>query len=47
MGHDRCPIFLKEEYIDDWLKPQTETKNEIYEMLAHKEDVYFEHQFIP
>ena len=36
-GHDRCPVFLKEDYIDDWLRPENETKEEIYEMLGHQE----------
>ncbi|MGB0455032.1 MAG: SOS response-associated peptidase family protein [Bacteriovoracaceae bacterium] len=36
-GHDRCPIFLEEQYINDWLNPQDETVDEILEMLTYKE----------
>ncbi|MCO4756288.1 MAG: SOS response-associated peptidase family protein, partial [Bacteriovoracaceae bacterium] len=41
MGHDRCPIFLKEEYIDDWLSPENETRDEVYEMLNEQESVEY------
>ena len=41
MGHDRCPIFLKEEYIDDWLTPENETRDEVYEMLKEQESVTY------
>lgn len=45
MGHDRCPIFLKSDYIDEWLNPQSSNKNEIYEILKQKEDVKFLHSW--
>lgn len=45
MGHDRCPIFLKDDYIDEWLNPQKSNKKEIYEILKVKEDVKFVHQW--
>ncbi len=32
-GHDRCPIFLKEEYWQGWLNPEGRTKEELYAML--------------
>jgi putative SOS response-associated peptidase YedK len=41
-GHDRCPIFLKEENIDAWLNPQDHKKDEILKLLKQKEKVYFE-----
>jgi len=41
MGHDRCPIFLKEDYIDDWLSPENETRDEVYEMLKEQEAVTY------
>ncbi len=41
MGHDRCPIFLAEDLIDVWLNPKARDKNEIYEVLKHKEKVNF------
>ena len=46
MGHDRTPIFLKEEYIDDWLDPQNETKDEIYEMLNQHESVNYDYEWV-
>lgn len=45
MGHDRCPIFLKDDYIDEWLNPQKSNKKEIYEILKVKEDVKFAHSW--
>lgn len=41
MGHDRCPVFLKQELIDDWLRPQKTTKKRIYEILNILEDVTY------
>jgi len=45
-GHDRCPIFLKEELLDDWLNPMAESRDEIYEMLSQKEPTIFEYALI-
>lgn len=45
-GHDRCPVFLKEEYIDPWLSPQNRTKSEIYRMLKHKESVIYKADWV-
>lgn len=39
-GHDRCPIFLKEEEIDNWLNPQGMNKKSIYQLLKQKESDY-------
>jgi len=44
-GHDRCPIFLKEDLIDDWLNPQAKSMSEIYEILKEREKVYFNHSW--
>jgi len=41
MGHDRCPLFLKKEHIDKWLKPENSTKDEIYHILKEQEDVFY------
>jgi putative SOS response-associated peptidase YedK len=46
MGHDRCPIFLKEELIDSWLNPQKESMKEVLEMLQHKESVEFKYSWV-
>lgn len=44
MGHDRCPIFLKEELIDTWLNPKN-NKQEIYSYLKKIEKTYFNYQW--
>ena len=41
MGHDRCPIFLKENSIEEWLSPGGR-KEHYFEILRIKEEVYFE-----
>ena len=45
MGHDRCPVFLKEELIDSWLNPKNENINEVLEMLTHKEAVKYKFEW--
>ena len=42
MGHDRCPVFLKEELIDSWLQPKDKTKDQIYHILQETEQCYFQ-----
>lgn len=44
-GHDRCPIFLKEDQIDTWLNPNGLTKEAIYQSLNLKEEVIYEPKF--
>ena len=39
-GHDRCPIFLQETRIDDWLQPQGKSAAHYYELLQYKEPVH-------
>lgn len=46
MGHDRCPIFLKEELIDSWLNPMKESLGEVLEMLKHKEQVRYAYSWV-
>lgn len=46
MGHDRCPIFLREEYISEWLCPEKSNVNEIFEILKSKENVKFLHRWV-
>lgn len=41
MGHDRCPIFMKEEYIEEWLNPQRSNVTEILEILKSREPERF------
>lgn len=45
MGHDRCPIFMKEDYIDEWLNPQSSNTTEIMEILKSREPVKFNYQW--
>lgn len=45
MGHDRCPIFIKHECIDSWLRPELSTKFEILECLKQKEDATFSYKW--
>ena len=46
MGHDRCPIFLNRDKIDEWLNPKKTSKEKVYELLKNREPTYFEHEFI-
>lgn len=41
MGHDRCPIFLKSDYIDEWMTPDSSSKSEIYKILKQREKVKY------
>lgn len=45
MGHDRCPIFLKEDKIDQWLQPMKLDKQAMYELLRKKEQTHFVSKF--
>lgn len=42
-GHDRCPIFLREDLINEWLSPEGKTKSEIYRILKNKQEVFYLH----
>lgn len=42
-GHDRCPIFIKEENIDAWLNPQGKSNQELMNILSDLEPAYFKH----
>ncbi len=45
-GHDRCPIFLKEELIDEWLRPEGKNKEEIYSTLKQTEHVFYNFSWV-
>lgn len=45
MGHDRCPIFLDEQFFDDWLSPEKENIGEIYEILNQTEMVTYQYSW--
>jgi len=42
-GHDRCPVFLSYDKIDQWLKPEGQTLQQLDELLDHKERCYYSH----
>ena len=42
-GHDRCPVFLQENLIDDWLQPKGKSKAHCYQLLKNKETVFYKH----
>lgn len=44
-GHDRCPIFLSEDLIDEWLAPEGRTKSEMYRILKTQKKVTYGHHF--
>lgn len=46
MGHDRCPIFLHQDKIDDWLNPNGKDKKQIYDLLTNREDVFYKYEWV-
>ena len=46
MGHDRCPIFLKEEYIDNWLNTDLLSKEKAYKVLSQIKRPHYEYNWI-
>ncbi len=40
-GHDRCPIFLRQEVLDAWLNPKGKTQEELLTILQSKEAVKY------
>jgi len=45
-GHDRCPIFLHHEGIEDWLHPEGQNATDIYNILGHQEEVTYESNWV-
>lgn len=46
-GHDRCPIFLSEDAIDDWLTSELGTGKEIKEqILSRREKPFYDHKVL-
>ena len=43
-GHDRCPVFLDDSYMDIWLNPKGKKLEELDELLDHKQKTYYAHQ---
>lgn len=46
MGHDRCPIFLRQDMIDEWLNPIRKTKKELYQILNLRESAFYQHEWV-
>lgn len=42
-GHDRCPIFLSESLIDEWLNPQSHSLAQLDELLNHTQPTHYSH----
>lgn len=40
-GHDRCPIFLRESSISDWLEPAGKSKEHLIALLDNKEKAFY------
>lgn len=45
-GHDRCPIFLREDQISNWLRPEGKTTTELYEILRKREVTHYLNQWV-
>lgn len=45
MGHDRCPIFLNQKEIDNWLNPNDKKKSELYEILSKRENATYMYEW--
>lgn len=43
-GHDRCPVFLNEESVGNWLNPQGMKAIEVDALLDQKVKTFFEYQ---
>lgn len=43
-GHDRCPIFLRQDLINEWLTPEGKSNKELLAILREKEHVYYHHE---
>lgn len=44
VGHDRCPVFLRNDLIDAWLTPEGRSKDELFSILKNKEEVVYHHE---
>ncbi len=43
-GHDRCPVFLEEDALAQWLHPKGKSAKELLEILQAKPPVTFNHR---
>jgi putative SOS response-associated peptidase YedK len=44
VGHDRCPVFLRESAVDDWLCPGPHSKARIYDLLRDQQPVLYKYK---
>lgn len=42
-GHDRCPVFLNQSLLDEWLRPELKQPEELERLLDFKEPTYYSH----
>lgn len=40
-GHDRCPIFIRPDLIDQWLRPESHNKADLYSLLEKPHETYY------
>lgn len=45
-GHDRTPIFLREEMVDEWLFSSGRSTSEVKEILQQRERPYYRHRIL-
>ena len=45
-GHDRCPIFLASELIEQWLHPAGQSLEQLDALFDHKEPTYYSHALV-
>ncbi len=41
-GHDRCPLFLKQDSFEDWLEPIKNEPKQLLKILENKEEIQFD-----
>jgi putative SOS response-associated peptidase YedK len=42
-GHDRCPVFIEQSKMDDWLNPEGQSLKTLDALLDHKQKTYYSH----
>ncbi len=45
MGHDRCPIFIQDQFIDSWLNPKDLNPEDAYEILTHPKNEKYRYEW--
>lgn len=43
-GHNRCPVFLKEEKVEAWLNPMGKSEQELFKILEDRQKPYYNHE---